>query len=32
MGSTEIGSKNFQNQEITGKDSIFSKQLKLKEK
>ena len=38
MGAPKIGSgqmgtwKNFQNQEITGKDSICSKQLKLKEK
>ena len=32
MGSTEIETYNFQNQEITGKDTICLKRLKLKEK
>ena len=33
IGSGQIGTrKNFQNEEITGKDSICSKQLNLKEK
>ena len=30
IGSAQIGTQNFQNHEITGKDKIFPKQLKLK--